>query len=238
MADCRHGSCQCQHEPQTIDGLFNRNHCHYEHVREESRGPLTRTTTSRTRDCHLHNSAPCPGSHQFNGHNGGRSSRRHCNRPQDPNRDMVELLQELIGSRQIDSGTRRLFDDLARNQDHRDSDNRQVLIDTIVQLLDQQENGRPSPRITTNFNGDVEVDVFLNIDGNSSNNTNISIPRCTGSGPRYMSRRDRLNGLINGSPNDNYVAIPMSMLSSGGLDGRTYGPRIRELPGWISGVWH
>lgn len=174
MVDYHQDSCQCQFQRRgTVvgDATFDHNHCHYEHRRDETRGPLHRTTSTSIRDCHQHHptsrASACPGSHRTRCSGCGRSHSEPAESRQDDSADVVRALEEVLDRRSRDDEISRLLDELTQQRGSGSDNNRRVLGDVLGQILDGSAQSSGRPMSTTNR--DTLVDLLLRITSSSNN---------------------------------------------------------------------
>lgn len=252
MADYHQDPCYCSFQGRraaTGGATFDYNHCQYEHRREESRGPLHRTLSSSTRDCHQHHpsshDSPCPGSHRSRCSECRRSLDNRSVARQEDHPDLVRALEEIFDQRSGGNELSRLLDELTHRRNNGNSDSRRVLGDVVGQLLDR--NGRDtSHRPVSTANRDTLIDLILRITSNSNSGapTANSAPGqvhgiCPGhavSGIDAMGLqtpwmpRDSIPVSMGMWPVGMGMAMPRSMMYAAP-------DHVRPVPRWMTGVW-
>jgi hypothetical protein len=222
---------------------MHHNHCHYERHREESVGPLTRTTLSHTTDCHLHDpTTPCPGSRDALMYRGDLPAQQHhCRTPDGDNRSaLADTIQQILNTCSTDSDVRRLVNDAVQQSD-RDNE-RLALMDAIERLLQQSDEDRHGRRPSHNCPNDIEIDVLLNFDPIPTNTSRHSVVRPRRA--RNLSRRDLLNILTGNTQPRNIGPMPLSAWAANGVGlGMTVPITFDNGYGrdWLrrsSGIWH
>lgn len=254
MGDYHQDPCYCSFQGRrTIAGgaSFDHNHCHYEHRRHESRGPLYRTSSSSTLDCHQHHpsshDSPCPGRRRRSRcSDSQRSHRSRSVLPQEDHADVAHALEEILDQRSRDSELSRLLDELRHQRNHDDIDHSRALGDIVSRLLDRNDRDmsyRPFP--PTNRN--TLIDLILRITSNSNSGVSVAnsamgrshgiYPGHALSGIDMMSMQapwaahDSMPMSVGIWPMDMGMPIPRSIMY-------TVPDHTRPVPRWMGGVWH
>lgn len=254
MADYHQDPCYCSLQGRrTVAGgaIFDHNHCHYEHRRQESRGPLYRTSSSSTLDCHQHHpsshDSSCPGRRRRSRCSDSRRSHRSRSIVrQEDSPDVARALEEILDQRSRDSELSRLLDELRHQRHHEDSDSTRVIGDIVSRLLDRnglETSYRPLP--TTNRN--TLIDLILRSTSNSNSGAPVAnsvrghspglYPRHTLSGIDLMSiqapwvAHESMPVSVGMWPMDMGVAIPRPIMYA-------VPDHARPVPHWTGGVWH
>jgi hypothetical protein len=155
-------NCHCPTRSTQYGGAtFDHNHCHYEHHSQDSRGPLHRTTTSSTRDCHQHHPAshgnPCPSTQRPCCSACG-EPRRSCTQ-QKPSED-VNVLDELLAETTRDQGILRDLRDAIRRPTSEDSARDYIEI-VINEVLDRREARSVQTQGSTTARREALIEVLL-----------------------------------------------------------------------------
>lgn len=248
MVDYRQDPCHCHNQPHTFTPAFNPNHCHYEHHREDSRGPLHRTISSSTRDCHLHDPTshdhPCPGARQpecrdCNHNRSHRSTERNGE-----NTELVRALEEVLRNRSITTDVSQLLQEAVRRPETHHSSEQDALGAIIRLLGDVRSTNNGTPRHNTNQN--TLIDLLLRISSNgTADPTATFAPR--ENSPRYLYSLDDSYEMAQTAAGRTTFTLPTHgrIVEDSGCSTPIYemyarprATRVRNAPAWMSGVWH